>query len=397
MAYMFDLKEIKEYTPAALWSKASAGFATRKRPRRRGRSTQGGGMPPPVPAGHRWYMTVLDVLLVLMLLAGAGWLGYVLTTPDPRISVQLIADGVTTSYYVFPTDVASFLDDCGISLAENDIVSRPMTDALTDGMEITVTRAFPVAVKSQAGVQLVHVIDGTVGDALRAAEVAFDVNDEISYEAFEDLVPGMQIIHTDVVTEYDTTYKTLEYKEEVIRDDSVYNDTKPVLIQEGKDGTRQLTYRIVYKNGVRVSREVVDQVVITPSTPQITKVGTKIHYQTSLSGEFRIYRKPPTAGKDGWIEMKMDYITAYATGNRTATGGRPKLGTIAVNPYYIPYYSEIYVPGYGYGTALDTGEFRKYTRADGSPVNQLDLFMNTDKEANRWGRKRNVTVLVRKK
>ena len=33
--------------------------------------------------------------------------------------------------------------------------------------------------------------------------------------------------------------------------------------------------------------------------------------------------------------------------------------------------------------------------ADGTPVNQLDLFMNTEKECRRWGRKRNVTVLVK--
>lgn len=38
---------------------------------------------------------------------------------------------------------------------------------------------------------------------------------------------------------------------------------------------------------------------------------------------------------------------------------------------------------------------RKYKRADGTPVNQLDLWMNTEKEGRRWGRKRNVTVLVK--
>ena len=51
--------------------------------------------------------------------------------------------------------------------------------------------------------------------------------------------------------------------------------------------------------------------------------------------------------------------------------------------------------GYGYGKAQDTGAFRNYKRADGTPVNQLDLFMNTEKECRRWGRKRNVTVLVK--
>ena len=205
----------------------------------------------------------------------------------------------------------------------------------------------------------------------------------------------MKIIHTDVVTEYTTAKRTIAHKEKIIYDDKVYNDTEPVLIQKGMDGSKNVTQRVVIKDGVEVSREVVNQIIITPATDEIIKKGSKIHYQTKLTGEYRIYKKPPKAGKDGWIEMKMDYITAYWQGTKTSTGAKPKLGVIAVNTYYIPYGTEIYVPGYGYGVAKDTGAFRKYKRADGTPVNQLDLWMNTEKEGRRWGRKRNVTVLVK--
>ena len=103
-----------------------------------------------------------------------------------------------------------------------------------------------------------------------------------------------------------------------------------------------------------------------------------------------------TAGEDGWVEMTVDKITAYCTGTRTATGTTPKLGTIAVNTYYIPYGSEIYIKGYGYGTAQDTGAFRNYINDEGEPMNQLDIWLNTRSEAMRWGTKYDVTVLVRK-
>jgi len=335
------------------------------------------------------------VVLAAVLLLSAAWVVSLVTTPDPRITVHLSADGTVSEHYVFPTDVATFLSEQNVSIEEEDILSCEMSDLLEDGMQISITRAFPVAIKSQGGVSVLYLTGGTVGDALRTADIHHDVSDELSHLSFEALTPGMQIIHTDVVTEYDTSYKTLEYKEEVIKDDKVYNDTDPVLLQKGEDGTKQVTYRLTYKNGIRVSREVVDQVVITPATPEIIKVGTKIHYQTSLSGEFRLYKKPPTAGKDGWVEMTMDFITAYSGDTQTSTGVRPKLGCIAVNPHYIPYGTEIYVKGYGYGKAQDTGAFRNYTKEDGSLVNQLDLFMNTEKECRRWGRKRNVTVLVR--
>ena len=262
-------------------------------------------------------------------------------------------------------------------------------------MNISVTRSFPVALRSAGELKLVYTTGGTVGDALRLGGVSYDTADELNHLIFEDLTPGMKIIHTDVVTEYTTAKRTIAHKEKIIYDDNVYNDTEPVLIQKGMDGSKNVTQRVVIKDGVEVSREVVNQIIITPATDEIIKKGSKIHYQTKLTGEYRIYKKPPKAGKDGWIEMKMDYITAYWQGTKTSTGAKPKLGVIAVNTYYIPYGTEIYVPGYGYGVAMDTGAFRKYKRADGTPVNQLDLWMNTEKEGRRWGRKRNVTVLVK--
>ncbi|MBQ7114136.1 MAG: G5 domain-containing protein [Clostridia bacterium] len=382
---------LSRYAPHTLFSRIKEFFAAKEKAPRPVKQR----IMPPVPPGKRWYLVLLDVVLLSAMLMSAVWVTLLVTTPDPRITVQLDADGSVSTHCVFPTNVKTFLADQHVTLGEGDILSCDITAPLKDGMEIRVTRAFPVAVKSQDGVSVLHLAGGTVGDALRAAAVQHDVSDELSHLSFESLTPGMQIIHTDVVTEYDTAYKTLEYKEEIVKDDKVYNDTDPVVLQEGEDGTKQVTYRLTYKNGIRVSREVVDQVVITPSTPEIIKVGTKIHYQTHLSGEFRIYKKPPTAGKDGWVEMTMDYITAYTGDTQSATGVRPKLGCIAVNPYYIPYGTEIYVKGYGYGKAQDTGAFRNYKREDGSPVNQLDLFMNTEKECRRWGRKRNVTVLVR--
>ena len=97
----------------------------------------------------------------------------------------------------------------------------------------------------------------------------------------------------------------------------------------------------------------------------------------------------------GRVGRPLDRVIEDRGGANNGPLARPNLGTIAVNTYYIPYYTEIWVPNYGYGKALDTGAFRKYTNPDGSLVNQLDLFFNSRSEAIRWGRKRNVVVLVR--
>ncbi|MBC7340849.1 MAG: 3D domain-containing protein [Clostridia bacterium] len=75
------------------------------------------------------------------------------------------------------------------------------------------------------------------------------------------------------------------------------------------------------------------------------------------------------------------WATAYThTGNRTATGTWPEVGTVAVDPKVIPLGTRLWVEGYGWGTALDTGRLIRGRR--------IDVFMPSRAEALEWGRKR---------
>ena len=76
--------------------------------------------------------------------------------------------------------------------------------------------------------------------------------------------------------------------------------------------------------------------------------------------------------------------TAYTwTGNRTASGTWPAVGTVAVDPQVIPLGTELYIEGYGPAVAADTG---------GAIQGQIiDLYMNTEAECWEFGR-RNVRV-----
>ena len=85
-------------------------------------------------------------------------------------------------------------------------------------------------------------------------------------------------------------------------------------------------------------------------------------------------------------------VTAYApldnqsgictdeTPSRTATMKYPSRGMVAVNPDRIPYGTLLYVPGYGYAKAEDTGG--AVCSYDGM---QIEVLMDTYEEAMNWG------------
>lgn len=80
-------------------------------------------------------------------------------------------------------------------------------------------------------------------------------------------------------------------------------------------------------------------------------------------------------------------VTAYTyTGNPTATGKWPRVGYVAVDPTVIPLGTRLYIEGYGYALAADTGGDIKGMKAD--------VFLETERAARKWGRRHRVKVWI---
>lgn len=83
--------------------------------------------------------------------------------------------------------------------------------------------------------------------------------------------------------------------------------------------------------------------------------------------------------------------TAYApgagAGKITATGRKAGYGVVAVDPSVIPLGTKLYIPGYGYAVAADTGGAIKGYK--------IDLCFNSASEAIRWGRRRVKVYIIK--
>lgn len=97
-------------------------------------------------------------------------------------------------------------------------------------------------------------------------------------------------------------------------------------------------------------------------------------YEYTVDGKTYTYSKTLTV-----------MITAYThTGRKTSTGVWPKVGTVAVDKSVIPYGTKLYIPGYGFGVAQDTGV----------SGNHIDVFFDTEAECTKFGRKRDRTIYI---
>ena len=95
---------------------------------------------------------------------------------------------------------------------------------------------------------------------------------------------------------------------------------------------------------------------------------------------------------EGYVRYKKKIYgeaTAYTWGGgasgHTSIGLWPKRGIVAVDPRVIPYYTKLYIPGYGMAIAGDTGGAIVGTR--------IDLFMDSLSECYQWGR-RDVEIYI---
>ena len=77
--------------------------------------------------------------------------------------------------------------------------------------------------------------------------------------------------------------------------------------------------------------------------------------------------------------------TSYCLTGTTATGVRVRQGIVATDPGTIPLGTRMYIPGYGYGVAADTGAWIK--------GKHIDLWMSRCSRSIKWGA-REVTIQI---
>jgi 3D (Asp-Asp-Asp) domain-containing protein len=222
-------------------------------------------------------------------------------------------------------------------------------------------------------------VRSTVGAALTEAGVALGPKDEVFPDLDQPLWDGMPIFVCRVRTEVIACDEKILYR-------TVYQPAKsrwqrlPVIERRGTPGLRRKRYEVVYRDGRETERNLISTLVLRPSVEQVIMAPHR--YQLASRGYYagrRVFQMMATAYDPG------PRSCGPAASGRTAIGLHAGHGVVAVDPAMIPMKARLYVEGYGYAVAGDTGGAIK--------GNRIDLGFRSRAQALRYGR-RPVTVRV---
>ncbi|MGM9528780.1 MAG: 3D domain-containing protein [Phascolarctobacterium sp.] len=210
-----------------------------------------------------------------------------------------------------------------------------------------------------------------VGAALKDVGVSFNKKRLYPGEK-EPLQEGMKIYVLSKGEELEFSEASVDIPVKYEEDHSVLFGKESVA-HPGKEGKQKVvSKKIKNKDGSHSIKELTRHVILEPETKIIRK-GMAMSVYTPEG--YKRYTKKISAESTAYV----------ATGNRTSIGLVPYEGIVAVDPRFIPYYTKMYIPGYGIAMAGDTGGDMVHHR--------IDLFFNSYNRAIQWGR-RHVDVYI---
>lgn len=318
----------------------------------------------------------VPLLIVTLSVTGFMW---------AQKDVTVVVDGRVLRLQTHAGDVASVLDEAGVAVDSSDVVSPAPQAAVQPGDTVVVRHAVPVTVDLGDGEKRVHVVGETVADAIVAAGADPASTTVVTPDLAEPLKPGMTIAVPEVFMRVTKEEATVTPAVDVQKDPSLPKGERKV-ITTGEPGRVVRVYRVMVVDGVEGTRTLTAEAVVDEPVPTIVAVGTKPKSRCAEPAP-RSYKipKPPKTGRKMRVEATGYSPREPGLDFHTATGARAKRGVIAVDPRVIPLGTRVYVPGYGYAVARDTGGAIKGKR--------IDLCFDTVAECYKWGR-RKVTIII---
>jgi uncharacterized protein YabE (DUF348 family) len=195
--------------------------------------------------------------------------------------LALSIDGEKRTFWTTATKVSGALQQLGGRFGNAALsVSRSATiDRSGMALEITTPKAVKVKIADDKADRH-NVPAATVGELLEKLDAGVDRNDIVRPSRGAELTDGTRVVVTKIgVRTKRVPRESIPAPVERQEDDSMM-EGETETVREGRDGVRDVTYKVRFRNGEVVERNVVKQRVISSPVASIVKVGTKQEPET---------------------------------------------------------------------------------------------------------------------
>ena len=190
--------------------------------------------------------------------------------------LELDVDGDKQTYWVTSTSVAGALGEIGHRFLGAELSTSRGSGIDREGLALKVVT--PKTLKVKVGAHKVvkrELTALTVKDALKEMGVKVEKHDQVKPALGHEVTDGDRVVFTDIrVVTKRVKSEAVDHSTVERSDDSMLEgDTK--VVRDGRDGVRDVTYRLTYRNGDLVTTKVVHADVLRDPVAEIVKVGTK--------------------------------------------------------------------------------------------------------------------------
>lgn len=292
-------------------------------------------------------------------------------------AVLFQSHGAQTEHVTTAATVQGFLQERGITPRPDDYVHPALDTPLVDNLLIEYSPAIPVRLVTPHGTRVIQTTASDVGSLLEDEGVELGDHDVVRPSLSDPLVANCTVRISRIVQWMHKEHQRIA--ERTIREiDFALPPGQTKILHAGVAGLLERTVDYTQTDGTLRKRVLGNRMVRKPEPRIIAEgVGTSEAIQEFAK---RGLEKTSYIASSA-IEMVATAYTAGCIGcsGYTASGYHAGHGIVAVDPRIIPLGTKLYIPGYGFAIAGDTG---------GAIVgNRIDLGFDSLGDALSFGRR----------
>ncbi|MDK8184083.1 3D domain-containing protein [Paenibacillus sp. UMB4589-SE434] len=343
----------------------------------------------------RWKHENVRVVSVIAVVAIAITLVSVLVGFSySKKTVAIVVDGQERRLETRQETLRDVLDEHTIAVGSHDEVSVALDTEVKDGAQITIERAKPIQITVDGLTKTLYTTKDNVKQALTQLNINLKAQDKIFPSKLTSIASNMNIKVVRVTKGVEERKVKVPYQVVKQANPDMKKGTKKT-VQQGQSGLVVQKIEKTFEDGKLVTARMVDKKVQTKQVNKVIAYGTKKEPElVVLSADSDDVGQSSGGNSDFDYKKKITNVqlTAYtetpgSVGAKTASGTKVTEGrTIAVDPKVIPLGWWVYIEGIGFRRAEDTGGAVK--------GNIIDVYYDSSKQVQRFGRKKGYTVYV---